>query len=346
MSCYISCGSRSGVKFPVVEFCARICWLDSCDTDWDLWVRERTEPGGGGASEKWASYLDEGPVGRTGIEHTGDDVKIGGNSNNLCGSDERPLLIPGVPAGSNAPCGDGGACDDPGFTTYPIGQLDRAGEAACWCVDQGMVSSGTPLIFDIVVNFSGANTSCHGGGNLGQLCISYLCCDQIPSAQGGTNGDCIKIHEEQLPAIGDPDISSTSYKGTAGNYGAGDFPMPTLEIDPTEQALKCCDAATGMTSWCWVLTGARANGKKYIDRGGGRAPDKFIVPDDVNVDSLLLFEDGVAIPRHRFQALHDSVARERNVKRSLVLKGCKTCGTKNSRRKCPKCKKRKKKKLF
>lgn len=281
------------------ECCVRICWSDPCVTDWDLWVRERTE---GGSMDKWCSYLDPGPVGESGMEYSGDISKAGDKfSTDILCSPSNPQIAP---------------CD------MPAG--DKAGEVICWCLDPSMTF---PKTYDVVINFFGADCTCHGGTGeyVGSLCVTYLCADDYPGSEGGTEGMCIEKYETMVtgPLCG-------SGIEQAGNFGAGEYPMPVLEVSEAK-----CTCMTGGTSVCWVITARRKDGSLFIDRGPGRAPDKYIVPDDVDPKTCVMAEDGVTIPRRQYQVVNESVAKALRLKTTDEFRGLKLY-----KGKCPDCKKK------
>lgn len=284
---------------PFTECCIRMCWSDECVVDWDLWVRERTEPGTGPmSSTKWVSYLNLGPVGETGMEMAADTSKEGEEGNDVCGTSNDC----GVSAGPN------------GF----------AGEIVCFCLSDSMTY---PKTFDVVINLFGADQlACPDP--LGTVCVEYSCCD---------DEFCDVTFSDTITGVFD-----FQGKGTMGNDGAGDYPFPTI----IAESPACLDKFLGSTSTCWVLTGIRANGRKFVNRGGGRAPDKFIIPDDVDERTCILIEDGIKIPRSMYSLLHDSVAAKAGVSRTAIVGRSGSKRSKRTRSNCPKCKKRKRKSLF
>ena len=170
----------------------------------------------------------------------------------------------------------------------------------------------------------GTDEDCHTGIT-GDICIEYFCCDETT---GNMCESKVTIRLDGVP-------ENSGIQGM-GNFGAGNFPLFAV----TSTGRKCTDKVIGSEiSTCWTIAGARKNGKKFIERGPGRAPDKFLIPDDVDPNSIVLVEDGVLIPRRHYQVLHDSIAKKFNVPRTMVQKGSK-------HGKCKKCKKGSKKSLF
>ena len=283
------------------ECCFRITWNDDCLADWDLWVRERTEPGTPSPSDKWVSYLNLGPVGETRMElHA--DVENPGAEGDLVA---EPVNICSIP-------------DDP--TTGSI-----AAEMVCLCIGEDM---NYPKTFDIVVNLFGTDSSCPSP--LGDVCVEYL----------GANTD-----DTEASVFFDDTISGVftfQAKGTFGNFGNGDFRQPTLKIEEfpgTDSGDPCGAADLFELSTCWLLTGVRSNGKAWSNRGGGRAPSRFIIPDDVAPGSCKLFEDGKLVDRGRYQLATDSEADRLGLERTNIAKARRYSGN-DAKARSKKCKKK------
>ena len=52
---------------------------------------------------------------------------------------------------------------------------------------------------------------------------------------------------------------------------------------------------------CWSLTYKLTNGETKVKRGPGRYPSKIVLPDDdIELDSTILVEDGILIPRDKY----------------------------------------------
>jgi hypothetical protein len=204
-----------------------------------------------------------------------------------------------------------------------------AGEMVCLCLAEFM---NYPKTFDIVVNLFGADSSC--SDPMGDVCVEYF-------------SDGNLFHYDSITGVFD-----WQGKGVAGNYGAGDFPQASLTVndfEPDAEPNERC-GAIGAPSVCWILVGKRSDGRTFVNRGPGRAPSKFIIPDDVNPDGCKLFEDGKEIRRKEYMLLHDSVAQSLEVETTKFIKGRRLRGKAAKEREkqgCRKCKKqRKKKRIF
>lgn len=304
------CAGR-GLTSPYVEICVRICWADSCLTDWNLAVRQRNKTGEGGDSTVWASPAVAGAVGvPSGPTHSGDQASVGASTpNEICSQPESP-----------------GGVGDPGCgLSEPL-----TGEAVCFCVDNSMGASfADPLIFDVVVNFFGADTGCHalkpGGSDLGTMCVQYFCSTD--------NGPCSNPYTAAITGV-----NSTTGKGAGGELGLGDYPQPTIVVSFPD----CGSVSTSTTSTCWILSAKSKDGRRYIDRGPGRAPDKFILPDSIMLDTVKLVEDGEVVPRGMYFVVHDSVAKKKGLPRTPIFYGARAGRDKT----CKKCKKGKRTSLF
>lgn len=280
------------------EMCVRICWSNDCVADWDLWVRQRDEPGDTPPSDKWVSYLNQGPVGESNLELSSDMDKSSPDAGSVC---EDPTNSCGLVGGGN------------GF----------AGELVCWCCDASMTF---PKTYDVVVNLFGADEfACPDP--LGDVCVEYFQNQALYS----------------LNTISG--VFDFQGLGTSGNFGAGNYPQ--LSIDFFD-----CTPTTTTTSICWLLTALRVDGRLFVDRGPGRPPSKFIIPDDADVRTCVLIEDGLTIPRHRYEVINESIARKHGLPVASVLEArgmrghpsCRKPGTRA--RPCVKCRRGKKKNLF
>lgn len=294
------------------EQCVRICWVDECLLSWDLWVRWREEDNGGTPpSDKWASYLNPGPVGALGFELSSDSDKPGAEGSAVC-SDPAPNC--GLSAGTN------------GF----------AGEMICWCIED---DGNFPKTIDVVVNLFGADSDCPDP--LGDVCVEYFCCDDEFMGE---------VHTSEITGAFDFED-----KGTAGNEGNGDFRMPKIVDSSPDCTDKDVDPSKFST--CWSISGVKRDGTYFVSRGPGRAPRKFVIPDDVDASSCVLVEDGAKIPRKYYDVMHESVAEEAGVEVMTLedmgyTRGRRATGRGRKKRKkrkgedCANCKKKGKFRLF
>lgn len=276
-----------------IEFCVRMCWVDDCPLDWDLWVRDRNEDSG----NAWASYLNLGPVGETSME-LNEDVEKPSNVD-YCGD-----IV--------SPCGLSEGAD--GY----------AGEMTCACMDGAMTF---PKIFDVVVNLFG-NDQGECSFTLGDVCLQYFCDSALiaNSTQTITN------------------VVSGSGSAAGGNFGISPYKMLATRFNDA----TCSPEFVG-TSTCWVITSQRKGGKLFLNRGPGRAPTRFVIPDDADPGSCVLYEDGVLVPRNAYKVVHETVATKTGLETATYgTKGQRRCGKKADKKKkpCRGCKKKKKKTLF
>lgn len=277
-----------------LEFCVRICWIDDCPLDWDLWVREREGVDSGTA---WASYLNLGPVGETRIELNNSEEKLAG-----CDFCRSP-----------SPCG------------LPEPTKGYSGEMTCLCLDGGMTF---PKVFDIVVNHYGSDpTECPFV--LGDLCVQYFC-----------NGGLILTTTVE-------DELSISGLANLGNYGLSPHRQPAIRFTDA----VCSSNEEAGASKCWVITAERSDGTLFVNRGPGRAPNKFVVPDDANIGSCILFEDGLPVPRSAYAIVHESVARGAGLETAdYGTRGTRTHSKapfgQDPKKPCKGCKKPRKRSLF
>jgi hypothetical protein len=185
-----------------------------------------------------------------------------------------------------------------------------------------------PMTFDIVVNLFGADEfACPDP--LADVCVEYFC-------------DGALTYSNVISGVFD-----FEGLGTAGNFGAGNYPQESLLLDGT----TCCGDTDG-TSICWIITAQRRDGKLFVDRGPGRAPTKFIIPDDADPGTCMLVEDGAHIPRWQYEVLNESAARKLRVPiaseiEARGMRGRKICGQIAQKRgSCRRCKKGRKKSLL
>jgi hypothetical protein len=158
-----------------------------------------------------------------------------------------------------------------------------AGEMTCLCLDGGMTF---PKVFDIVVNHYGSDLiACPFV--LGALCVQYFC-NSVPILETTVDGE-----------------TNGSGLADAGNYGLSPHRQPAIRF--TDACCENCEEAG--TSKCWVITAERSDGTLFVNRGPGRSPNRFVIPDDADIKSCILFEDGMLVPRSAYDIIHESVAR-------------------------------------
>jgi hypothetical protein len=280
------------------EFCCRICWVDSCPVDWDLWIRDRND--GGGAN--WASYLNYGPVGSSKLELNGDMDKP--SNNDFC-------------ADITSPCG---------LTPVSNGY---AGEMACACLDG---SQSFPKVFDIVTNLFGRDESC--GSSIQNLCLQCFC----DGAWMFTSTVEEVLDTDRIYCENDYYYNTYCGRGCemgeAGNYGVSKIRHPAVYFQqPCCTRYDCYDTLHGC-SICWSLSAKRADGTLYAMKGPGIAPSKFVIADDVDQESVVLYQDGIFVPRQAYQVLPQSVAEKAKVIFGQAgMRGEPCCGKKAKRRK-------------
>jgi hypothetical protein len=127
------------------------------------------------------------------------------------------------------------------------------------------------------------------------------------------------------------DTDSYSGLGTDGNYGISQIRHPAIKFTG-----PCCTTCPSKYEYsiCWSLSARKADGSLYTIKGPGKAPTRFVIADDVDEASVVLYQEGILIPRQAYEVLHESVARNaKKIFGDLGIKGKTCCGDKNKRRK-------------